>query len=63
MKSLKPLILIIALLGIIASVFNMVYDGSLSGFNTLWPCIALFGVALTIDKKVTALKPVHQNQR
>jgi hypothetical protein len=55
MKSIKYTVLTIATLGVLASVFNIFYQGtfSLGGFNTLWPSVALFSILFVTDKKET----------
>lgn len=52
MKSVNYIVLIIGILGVIASIFNMIHDWSLSGLETLFPSAALIGVAFAVDKKV-----------
>lgn len=52
MKSVNYIVLVIGILGVAASIFNMIHDRSWSGLETLFPSAALIGVAFAIDKKV-----------
>ncbi|MCE7993465.1 MAG: hypothetical protein HEP71_15870 [Roseivirga sp.] len=51
MKSITYILLVIGILGVAASVFNMIHDWSLSGMGTLFPSAALIGIALFNDQK------------
>ncbi len=51
MKSVNYLILVIGILGVAASIFNMIYDWSLSGMTTLVPSASLVGMAFIREKK------------
>ncbi len=53
MKSVNYVVLVIGILGVIASIFNMIHDWSLSGIETLFPSAALIGMAFMADKKLT----------
>jgi hypothetical protein len=57
MKSINYSILVLGLLGVIASIFNMIHDWSLSGMETLFPSAALAGMAFVSDKKHQECKP------
>lgn len=52
MKSVNYIVLVIGILGVAASIFNMIHDWSLSGMETLFPSAALIGVAFVGDKKL-----------
>lgn len=52
MKSVKYVVLVIGILGVVASIFNMIHDWSLSGVGTLFSSAALIGVAFVVDKKL-----------
>ncbi|GAB5522489.1 MAG: hypothetical protein Roseis2KO_03610 [Roseivirga sp.] len=52
MKSVNYFVLIIGILGVAASIFNMIHEWSLSGMETLFPSAALIGVAFVTDKKL-----------
>lgn len=51
MKSVNKLIFVIGILGVAASIFNMIHDWSLSGMSTLVPSAALAGMAFIPQKK------------
>lgn len=51
MKSVNYFVLVIGILGVVASIFNMIHDWSLSGMSTLVPSAALAGMAFIPQKK------------
>lgn len=56
MKSINYFILVLGILGVIASIINMIHDWSLSGMETLFPSAALAGMAFVGDKKLQECK-------